>query len=112
LPRVVQAECLRIVEEALANVRKHAAADHAVVEINFGWRSLRVTITDDGTGFDTEREGGKPGHWGWLGMRERASRIGGRLSLKSSPGAGTVVTLVVPYYMVWLTILTQPDEKE
>jgi signal transduction histidine kinase len=103
---------LRIVEEALANVRKHAAAAHAVVDINFGWRSLRVTITDDGSGFDPEREIGRPGHWGWLGMRERASRIGGRVSLKSSAGAGTVVAVDVPYYMTWLMTMRQPDEKD
>ena len=112
LSRTVRTECLRIVEEALANVRKHAAAPHAVVDINFGWRSLRVTITDDGRGFDPEREAGKPGHWGWLGMRERASRIGGRVSLKSSAGAGTVVAVHAPYYMTWLSMLRRPVQKD
>jgi signal transduction histidine kinase len=112
LPRTVRTECLRIVEEALTNVRKHAEAAHAVVEINFGWQALRVTITDDGKGFDPEREGTKPGHWGWLGMRERASRIGGRLGLKSSAGAGTVVSVNVPYFMKWFTRLTRPDPKD
>jgi ligand-binding sensor domain-containing protein/signal transduction histidine kinase len=109
LSHTVRTECLRIVEEALSNVRKHAAARHAVVEIHFAWQSLLVTITDDGRGFDPEREAEKPGHWGWLGMRERASRIGGRVSLTSRIGAGTVVVLRVPYYMTWLSMLARQD---
>lgn len=112
LSRATRTECVRIVEEALINVNKHASAAHALVEISFGWRAMRVTVTDDGNGFDPELEGKKPGHWGWLGMRERASRIGARLTLKSSAGAGTVVSLTVPYVMEWITALVQPTRKD
>ena len=108
LSSATRTECLRIVEEALTNIAKHAEAAHAVIEVNFAWRRLLVTVTDDGKGFDLEREGKKPGHWGWLGMRERASRIGARLTLKSAPGAGTVVSIDVPYYANWLSFLTPP----
>jgi nitrate/nitrite-specific signal transduction histidine kinase len=58
---------------------------------------LILRVTDDGIGMDTAAlEHGRPGHFGLLGMRERAARIGGKLTVTSAPGAGTVVTLVVP----------------
>ncbi len=97
-------ECLRIVEEALTNIRKHADARSASVNLHYGWRHLRATISDDGKGFDVGREGKRPGHWGLLGMRERASRIGARLTLNSTPGAGTVVCVHVRYPLWWLTL--------
>lgn len=105
-------ECLRIVEEALTNVRKHAGAAHASVEVHYAWRRLRITITDDGKGFDPEREGKRPGHWGWLGMRERASRIGARLTMSSRPGSGTVVCVYVPYRFGLFARLTRTSLKD
>ncbi|GJG89765.1 hypothetical protein tb265_49460 [Gemmatimonadetes bacterium T265] len=95
LARAAHAEVLRIVEEALTNVRRHAAAPSAVVTLDYGWRHLRVTIADDGVGFDRARGPTPDGHWGLLGMRERASRIGGRFGVASAPGAGTVVSVAV-----------------
>ena len=56
-----------------------------------------VRVTDDGIRMDTAvLEYGRPGHFGLLGTRERAARIGGKLTITSAPGACTVVTLVVP----------------
>jgi signal transduction histidine kinase/ligand-binding sensor domain-containing protein len=97
LTRTTQAEALRIVEEGLTNVRKHAEAQTVVIALDYGWRRLRLTITDDGRGFDPDRSGTQAGHWGLLGMRERASRIGSRLSLTSKPGSGTVISVDVRY---------------
>ena len=97
LARTTQAEALHILEEALTNVRKHAAAATVVVVLDYGWRRLRITITDDGRGFDRAHAMTRAGHWGLLGMRERASRIGGRLTLTSTPGAGAVVAVDVGY---------------
>jgi nitrate/nitrite-specific signal transduction histidine kinase len=58
---------------------------------------LILRVADDGIGMDTAvLEHGRPGHFGLLGMRERTARIGGKLTITSAPGAGTVVTLVVP----------------
>jgi len=93
----VDTECLRIVEEALTNVRKHAEAANAMVDLDYRWRELVLTIRDDGAGFDSDAVVGQDGHWGVLGMRERANRIGASLVLSSQPGAGTVFSLVVPY---------------
>ncbi len=97
LSRAVQTESLRIVEESLTNARKHSAASNVRVELNYGWRRLRVTIADNGCGFELDGDGTGAGHWGLLGMRERASRIGARLSVESAPGSGTRVALDVPY---------------
>ncbi|MBC7843947.1 MAG: hypothetical protein H7099_16620 [Gemmatimonadaceae bacterium] len=94
-PRV-QRECLRIVEEALMNIRKHAASPDALVEVQFRWSEVAVAIRDSGAGFDSGDAARQSGHWGLLGMRERASRIGASLILQTAPGAGTVVMLVVP----------------
>jgi signal transduction histidine kinase/ligand-binding sensor domain-containing protein len=97
LDRTTQAEALRIVEEALTNVRKHAGAAQVVIVLDYGWRRLRISIGDNGRGFDPVGTGSLAGHWGLLGMRERASRIGGRLSLTSKPGVGTTVSVDVRY---------------
>lgn len=92
-----QGEFLRIVEEALVNVRKHAEAKRLVVSIVYGWPRLSVTIRDDGKGFDLANAGSHIGHWGLLGMRERASRVGAKITIHSTPGAGTEVAVRFPY---------------
>jgi signal transduction histidine kinase/ligand-binding sensor domain-containing protein len=97
LDRSAQAEAMHIVGEALTNVRKHAEASSVLIALEYGWRSLRLSIVDDGNGFDLALPGTAAGHWGLLGMRERASRIGGRLAIKSKPGGGTNVSIDVRY---------------
>jgi signal transduction histidine kinase len=98
----IRAESLRVIEEALTNARKHAAAVNVSVEIEYRWNRLRLTARDDGRGFDIREGGSLAGHWGLLGMRERATRIGGVLAVTSRPGAGTTVSLVVP---LWRSVL-------
>ncbi len=89
-------QILHIVQEALSNVRKHAAANHVRVIIERD-AELVISVIDDGRGFDA---GGPPDegdvHVGIKIMRERAHRIGGQFDIKSSPGAGTTVTLRLP----------------
>lgn len=92
-----QMESLRIVEEAIINARKHAEASRVTVAIDYRWSYLRLTITDDGKGFDAEHAILPRGHWGLLGVRERASRIGAKLTLRSGMGVGTMLSLNVPY---------------
>jgi signal transduction histidine kinase len=61
-------------------------------------RRLRLTVADDGRGFVVEPNlHSYDGHWGLLGMHERASGIGGGLAVRSAPGSGSTVTLVLPY---------------
>ncbi len=85
----------RIVQEALANVRKHARASSVTVTLTRDSAGVMVRVRDDGTGFDpvaaTER-----GHLGLVSMRERAEMTGGRLRINSSPGSGTTVEAWVP----------------
>lgn len=88
---------LRIFQEAMANAVKHAGARTIEVELRYGLEALSLWVRDDGSGFDTERI--IPlgvGHYGLTGMRERAERIGGRLTLKSALGEGTELLVEVP----------------
>jgi signal transduction histidine kinase len=87
-------QLLRIVQEALANVRKHAAASLACVCLRNGGPLLELTVRDDGRGFDPEqaRHHRRP-HFGLSTMRERAEAIGAEFSLESRPGDGTTVTV-------------------
>jgi PAS domain S-box-containing protein len=94
----VEGTCVRVVQEAITNVVKHAGATTVRVHAAFGERRLLLAVTDDGHGFDMASH--LPtfgGHWGLLGMRERASRIRGKLRVRSAPGEGTEVMLRVPY---------------
>jgi PAS domain S-box-containing protein len=88
----------RIVQEAVANILKHAQAKHVEVHLDDHDGGLLVTVRDDGTGFDYEqaRRAQLPGHLGLSTMRERAEIAGGWLGLETSPGAGTVVGFWVP----------------
>ena len=88
---------LMIVREALQNALRHAAPKHVSVALRSDRRGLQVEIEDDGRGFDLSIINSSNGrHYGLIGMRERAERLGGRLSLTSSPGKGTQVRLSVP----------------
>ncbi|MGZ4388552.1 MAG: sensor histidine kinase [Gaiellaceae bacterium] len=87
-----QIELFRIVQEGLANARKHAGAHRAVVTIGQSYGERFVTISDDGVGFDGESKGAGQG---LKNMRERASSIGGVFSIKSAPGRGTALQVVL-----------------
>jgi signal transduction histidine kinase len=87
-----QIELFRIVQEGLANSRKHSHARHAWVEIGERPDGRYVAMRDDGSGFDTGEEGGGQG---LRNMRERAASIGGALTLRSAPGAGTALEVLL-----------------
>jgi len=93
LPMATEVVLLRVCQEALANVRKHAAADSAAVRLGYEQDVVRLEVTDDGTGFDPERVSGG---YGLGGMRARVAEAGGTLTVDSSPGAGTRVSAKVP----------------
>jgi signal transduction histidine kinase len=87
----------RVVQEALTNVIRHSQAAHATVRLYFQPKSVSVQVEDDGVGFDTSliMDRRHPS-WGLMGMEERASLLGGTLSLRSSPGKGTLVVVTIP----------------
>jgi signal transduction histidine kinase len=95
---LVAAETRRIAGEALFNIARHARADSVDVAITYGERQLGVQIRDDGVGIAPSvlAQGSKDGHFGLIGMRERAERIGGALSIDSGAGKGTDVILTLP----------------
>ena len=84
-----------MVREAVTNVVKHAEARRVLVVLAFRSRGCRLSVTDDGKGFPTDRP--VEGHFGLIGMRERAGGCGGSLDVKSVAGRGTVVRLDIPY---------------
>jgi signal transduction histidine kinase len=94
----VAEEIKRIVREALFNTALHARASSAEVAIGFEPRHLAIRLRDDGVGIpgDVVAHGHKDGHFGMIGMRERAERIGGKLMVSSRPGAGSEITLTLP----------------
>jgi signal transduction histidine kinase len=95
---VLRDEVYRIVREALRNAFRHANAQHIEAEIVYGEKAFRVRIRDDGKGINPNiLEHERPaGHWGLVGMRERAKRIGGQLEVWTEHNAGTEVELIVP----------------
>jgi signal transduction histidine kinase len=94
----LQDEVFRIGREALRNAFQHADAHRIDAEIRYDQGLLRLRIRDDGKGIAAKvlEEGGRAGHWGLIGIRERAKRLGAQLDLWSEPGAGTEVQLTVP----------------
>ena len=90
-------QVVRIVQEALTNVRKHAKATHARVELTREAGKLVVLVADDGLGFNAAaRARGEFPQFGLSTMRERAESIGGTLSVSSAPGSGTRVRFELP----------------
>lgn len=91
----IEGNLLRIGQEAINNAIKHAQAQRILVDLNFDTTVVRLSIRDDGRGFDVSAEQ-TDGHFGLMGMRERAAQIGGKLSINSDKGAGTEVIIEVP----------------
>lgn len=97
LPEEVEMNVLRIAQEAVTNALKHAGAMTILVHLQMEARRLLLRVKDDGRGFEPSHVfTALDGHFGILGMRERAERLGGELELSSEPGQGTQVEVRVP----------------
>lgn len=97
LAQLVEDNLLRIGQEAINNAVKHAQAQRIFVNLVFDARRVQLIVRDDGRGFDNQVAGnGRAGHFGLIGMRERAEQIGGTLSIQSTDGSGTEVVADVP----------------
>jgi len=94
LPLRLEVGLYRVAQEALTNVARHAGARHATLRLVTTPDQVRLTIEDDGRGFDPSRV--PRGRYGLVGLSERAKLLGGVLRLESSPGAGTRVEVLVP----------------
>jgi signal transduction histidine kinase/ligand-binding sensor domain-containing protein len=105
-PRAIRTEIwneiYRIGREAIVNAYVHSEAKTIEVEIQYARTQLSLLVRDDGRGIDSSiLQGGRDGHWGLSGMRERSQRIGATLILRSRPGAGTEVELVIPDHVAF-----------
>jgi signal transduction histidine kinase len=94
LPLPIEEVLYRISQEALHNVVKHAGARQVRLEVGRIASGVRLRIQDDGKGFDPTKV--PSGHLGLTGMQARADKIGARFSVKSVPGEGTTIEVVVP----------------
>ncbi|MCA2214138.1 sensor histidine kinase [Jidongwangia harbinensis] len=93
LPTAVQVVLLRAAQEALANVRRHAAAAEVAVRLAYTTDAVRLVVRDDGRGFDPVRPGTG---YGLAGMRARAEQVNGTLAVHSSPDTGTTIEVSIP----------------
>lgn len=97
LPADTEQELLRVAQEAIQNVKKHAAASKLAVRLEYGTDAIILQAEDNGRGGVIDmQDGAASGHFGLTGMRERAAAIGGRLEVKSAPDQGTTIRLVAP----------------
>lgn len=105
LGSTVELALYRIAQEALTNAVHHAGAGQAVLSIEFDENGVRLQVRDDGAGFQVPQspaEFSHGGHFGLLGMYERAEMIGARLAVESQPGVGTKVTVELPQHALQL----------
>lgn len=95
LPGMLEHNLLRIAQEALTNALKHAHASHISIELSYEVDRVTLRVVDDGCGFEPQNiNSSLGGHYGLLGMRERAEKIGAKLSLNSQPGAGAEIEII------------------
>jgi signal transduction histidine kinase len=97
LPELTENQLFRIGQEAITNALKHARCRHISVVLSYEPDSVTLGVADDGCGFEPhEPTHTNNGHFGMLGMRERAQRLGGRLRVESKPGNGTKISVQAP----------------
>lgn len=91
-------EVAQIVGEALANAARHASARHLTIDIRSAPDTLAIIVSDDGIGLPSQVQeaGHRPGHYGLVGMRERADRLGGTLAIHSDASSGTEIRISIP----------------
>jgi signal transduction histidine kinase/ligand-binding sensor domain-containing protein len=110
---IVREEGFLIAREALSNAFRHASAEKIEVEIIYDDATFRIVIRDDGRGLDPALldEQGRSGHFGLIGMRERAKKLGATLEIWSKPRAGTEVDLRVPAGVAYKRLPTTPRQR-
>jgi signal transduction histidine kinase len=97
LPETVEENLLRIAQEALTNVLKHSGATLTEIELDYGPKNVILQIKDNGKGFALDDcAGPRDGHFGLLGISERAKRLRGEITFSSAPNAGATVRVKIP----------------
>jgi signal transduction histidine kinase len=96
LPDSIEKNLFRIGQEAVTNALKHAAPRAIEIIVEYSASHVVLKVSDDGKGFEaSEQLNSAAGHFGLVGMRERAKRIGARLEIESSPGRGALISIIV-----------------
>jgi NarL family two-component system sensor histidine kinase YdfH len=103
IPASIGEHAMKAISEGLANIAQHAQAQNVLLRISMEDKSLKVLLKDDGEGFEVEQRVGRDGHYGLIGLRERARLVGGQLVVDSKPGEGTTLTL-------WIPLIDRDDE--
>jgi signal transduction histidine kinase len=96
LAPMIENNILRVGQEAITNAAKHSKANLIRVRMDFKGKELQLTVSDDGTGFETTKPKASTGGFGLVGMRERVSELKGQLDIQSVLGQGTTINLQVP----------------
>lgn len=111
---VLQDEIYRIGREILRNAFRHSGARHVDAEILYDEKLLRLRIRDDGKGIDPRvlEDGGRAGHWGLIGIRERAKRLSAQLDFYSEAGVGTEVQLTLPASVAYDMSVAKVNPRE
>jgi signal transduction histidine kinase len=95
LSESVQTELLRICQESFQNILKHSEASAVEVHVEYGNGILKLSIRDNGKGFDVNSDSPR-GHFGLIGLRERAAQLGADLGIQSASGQGTIINISLP----------------
>ena len=96
LPMRIEATLLRVAQGAVGNIVKHSGASKARVTLTYNPDEVRVDVVDNGRGFIPDTQPNEPGHVGLAAMRRRAAEVGGELTIESTPGDGTAVSVCLP----------------
>ncbi len=99
LPSGMEVAIYRLVQEAFSNVYKHANASYVTLDVTFQAKMVKITVQDNGTGFDVgiiEAKLGKGINFGMIGMQERVELLEGRMDIDSQLGAGTKISMLIP----------------
>jgi signal transduction histidine kinase len=105
-------DVLQVGRQAIANALQHSHAREIHVLLSYGQQYLQLRIQDDGCGVTEETlNARRSGHYGIAGMRERAERLGGRMSIRSLVGEGTELNLSVPVYLVYQDDATRSGSR-
>lgn len=107
LDPLVETVLFRIAQEAISNVVRHAGCKQALLLLRIELNQVSLKIVDEGAGFNPNQRQSPPRGWGLAGMRERAESAGGQLNLKSIPGQGTLVEVIIP-----LLLPERPEYEE